>query len=436
MRKRFALALLLLAAPALDAQDTIPAPRAGEEVVDRVVAVVGDTVLLLSDVQAEVDQLRAAGRPVPTDPQGQAALVRQIISSRVNEMVALQAAKAAGIQVQDHEVAPTVDQEISQIRQRFPSEADFRAALAQSGFTPEEFRAFRIEQNRARATVQRFIARRTGEAVKPPVTEEEIRSFFESQRSQMGTRPATISFEQVIVEPVPSDSARAAARRRAEEALEEVRKGTDFAVLAGRYSDEPGARERGGDLGWFKQGQMVRPFEEVAFALRPGDVSGIVETQFGYHIIKLEKVRGGERQARHILIRPEITDADRAKARERADSVAAAARAGASMADLAARYNTPDDQRSASDVPADRLPPAYAPALQGVTAGQVAGPFQVEGGANGAGWVVVRVTERREAGEYTLDEFREQIRESIQQQKIQEQILNELRQQTYIRISL
>ncbi|HEX2190965.1 MAG TPA: peptidylprolyl isomerase [Longimicrobiaceae bacterium] len=437
MRIRTAFALLAAAPAALAAQQTpSPAPQAGEELVDRVVAVVGDTTLLLSDVQDEVTRLRAEGRPVPTDPAGQAELLRQIVQSRVNDLVALQAAKQAGIEVGDDEVARTVDQEIREIRGRFPTQEAYEAALAQSGMTAEEFRSLRMAQTRSRMMVARFVGQRVGNAVRPAVTEEEIRAAFETQRGQLGTRPATVSFEQVIVEPVAADSARAAARREAEQVLEELRRGGDFEVLARRFSDDPGSKERGGDLGWFKQGQMVRPFEQVAFAMRPGDVSGIVETQFGYHIIKLEKVRAGERQARHILIRPDVTDADRERAQVRADSVLAAARAGADMNVLGERYATPADQRYAEDVPLDRLPPAYTPVLQGATAGSVVGPVRVEGGTQGVGWVVLKVIEQRPAGEYTLDEFREQVRESIQQQKMQQQVLEELLRQTYVRISL
>jgi peptidyl-prolyl cis-trans isomerase SurA len=436
MRIRTAFALLAAAPAALAAQNPAPAPQQGEELVDRVVAVVGDTALLLSDVQEEVAQMRAAGRPVPPDADGQAALVRQIVQTRVNDLVALQAARLAGVTVGDDEVERTVDQEIREIRGRFPSEADFNAALAQSGLTLPEFRANRIAQTRSRMMVARFISQRVGSAVKPAVTDAEIQAAFESQRTQLGTRPATVSFEQVIVEPTPSDSAKAAARREAEQVVEELRKGGDFEVLARRFSDDPGSKERGGDLGWFKQGQMVRPFEQVAFAMRPGDVSGIVETQFGFHIIKLEKARAGERQARHVLIRPEVNDADRERARVRADSVFAAAQGGADMNALAERFNTPADQRSAEDVPLERLPPAYAPVMQGAAAGSVLGPVQLEGGTQGVGWAILKVNEQRPAGEYTLEEFREQVRESVQQQKIQQQVLQELLRSTYVRVTL
>jgi peptidyl-prolyl cis-trans isomerase C len=100
------------------------------------------------------------------------------------------------------------------------------------------------------------------------------------------------------------------ARAKIEGLLARVRAGEDFAKLAGEFSDDPGSKKDGGDLGWFGRGRMVKPFEDAAFALKPGEVSGIIESQFGYHIIKLEERRaqgeggsGEQVHARHILVK-------------------------------------------------------------------------------------------------------------------------------------
>ena len=180
---------------------------------------------------------------------------------------------------------------------------------------------------------------------------------------------------------------------------------------------------------------MVRPFEQMAWALRPGDVSPVVQTEFGYHIIKLEKVRGAERQARHILIRPEVTEADIARARQRADSIATAVRGGGNIAEMAARTGTLPEQRHLRDVLPERLPTEYTAGLGDAAAGTVVGPFQVVEAGNPR-FVVAKITERRPGGEYTLADVREQVRDRIVQGKQVERLLAELRQVTAVSLRL
>jgi peptidyl-prolyl cis-trans isomerase SurA len=431
MRTAFALALLLAAAPAL-ARPAHAQP--GEELWDGVVAVVGDTVLLRSDVALFLEQARAQGQQVPTEGPELERFVQQAVEERVSDLLLIEGARAAGLQVTEAEVQLAVDEQIRDVRGRFPNEAAFTQALAEAGRTPETYRAELARQFADQTLVQRFIRQRTQEMAPPAVSDAEVRTFFEANRERFGQRPASVSFQQVIVRPLPDDSARARALRTAQEVLRELNAGGDFEVLARRYSMD-GTRERGGDLGWFRQGQMVRTFDQVVFGMRPGQTSGIVETEFGFHIIRLDRTRGPERQARHILIRPDITQADIDRARTRADSVATAVRAGASAPELAARYDTPDAARFQADVPLDRLPPAFVSGLESAQPGTVVGPLQVENGPNPA-FAVLRVTARQTAGAYTAEEQRERITEVIREQKLMERLLEELRRETYVAVRM
>lgn len=433
MRTAFALLLTLAAVPAL-AQVQAPAPQPGEELWDGVIAVVGDTTLLRSDVLLAVEAMRAEGRPVPTDPAEYGQLVQALVSERVNDLLLLEGARAAGETVNEAEVTAAVEDQIRQVRERFGSEAAYQQALAEAGRTPDGYRAELSRQFADQTLVQRYVRRRLTEMAPPAVTDAEIRAFFDANRARLGTRPASISFQQVLIRPLPSDSARGAALKTATQVLTELNEGAEFEVLARRYGTD-GTRERGGDLGWFRQGQMVREFDQAVFAMRPGQTSGIVETEFGFHVIKLEKVRGPERQARHILIRPEITQANIDAARVRADSVAGAIRAGAQAQELSARYNTPDALRFQQNVPLDQLAPAYQTALEGAVSGTVAGPIAIEGGATPA-YAVVRVTGRQTSGEYTVDDQRERIREIIREQRQMERLVEELRRDMYVSIRL
>ncbi|HEX8212059.1 MAG TPA: peptidylprolyl isomerase [Longimicrobium sp.] len=415
---------------------TVPAAQPGEELVDRVVAVVGDTTLLFSDVQQGLEAYRESGREIPADPAQRAALIRQIVDQRVSDLILLEAARASGLTVNELEVNEAVERQLTQVKQRFNgSEAELSRALQASGRTLEEYRRDLTRQISDRTMIDRYARQEIAKRPRPTIADADAREFFEGVRASVGTRPANVSFEQALVKPLPSDSAKARARRTAEEVLAELGKGGDFEVLARRYSADA-SKEQGGSLGWFREGQMVRPFEVAAFSLRPGQTSGIVETEFGFHIIRLDRIRGPERQARHILIRPEITPEDIAAARTRADSIATAVRGGASLSTFAAATNTPADQRVNRNIPVAQLPPAYAAPLATAEANTLVGPFEVASAQGAPSFAIVRVTERQAEGQYEYADVVDRVKERMAEQRLEEQLLAELRRTTHVVINL
>jgi peptidyl-prolyl cis-trans isomerase C len=127
-------------------------------------------------------------------------------------------------------------------------------------------------------------------AQKITVPEDELKSYYESHKEEFKT-PEMARASHILIKVNPSASAeeKKAAKEKAEVILKKIRNGEDFAKLASEFSDDPGSKIKGGDIGFFSRGRMVKPFEDAAFSLKPGEVSGIVETQFGFHIIKLEE---------------------------------------------------------------------------------------------------------------------------------------------------
>jgi peptidyl-prolyl cis-trans isomerase SurA len=405
--------LSLLALPAVAQEPApLPAPAQGEELWDAVVAVVGDTVLLRSDVLLSIEQLRASGAEVPTDPDAYGALVREVVDDRVTDLLLVQGARRAGVAVLQEEVDEAVNQQVQRVRSQFPSQEAFEAALADAGRTLDSYRAELNRQFHDQTLAQRFIRRRTERMPNPVVPDAEVQAYFEAQRASLPPRPITVSLQQVLVRPRPSPEAMATARRRAEQVLTELQGGADFEVLARRHSMD-GTRERGGDLGWFRQGQMVRPFDAVAFALRPGQTSGIVETDFGFHIIRVDRVRGPERQARHILIRPR----SRSSTWSGHGSGRIRWRARFARVHRWRRWRRSTRRRPRSGACAAfrwtgcrRSTRRRSGALR---PGEVVGPFSMEAGAAGTAFAVVRVTERQEAGPARLEDVEEQIRERL-----------------------
>jgi peptidyl-prolyl cis-trans isomerase SurA len=425
-------ALALLAPAILNAQTPPPA-----ELVDRVIAVVGDSVILDSDVKEQVERRRAFGEPVPTDPQALAAFHRQELESLINEMLILQAAGRDSIVVAPEDVQGQVNAAVAEQERRFGSRAALEQALQREGMTLEQYRRI-AERGIRRAAMQRqYMAAVQRERRPPPVTDAEIRRFFEQRSAELGTRPASVEFEQIVVTPRASDEARRAALEEAESVRRRLLDGEDFSLLARRHSADPGSRERGGELGWFRRGRMVPEFDRVAFSLRTNEISPVVETAFGFHIIRVDRIRGAERQARHILIRPEISADEEARTQQRAQDVADALQRGASADSLRrAVFHDPSEEDRIGPIPQDSLPAPYNAQLRNTATGQIVGPFRRPGQTEA--WVVARVLNVISEGRYTADDrdLREQIRAYLQQEKLVEEIIGDLRRRTYIDIRL
>ncbi len=400
------IAATLLTAPRPAAAQLPGMPGADPEFVDRVVAVVGDSAIVMSQVSERMFQL---GQQMPTDSAALAELQSQVLEALVNEQLLLQAAlKDTLITVDDGRINAIVDDELDQRTRR--------------------------KQN----LQQQFLARQAAGRRAVIVEESEMREFFESQRDALPERPATITFANIVLNAEAADSAKAAAMAEAEDILEQLLAGEDFEELARRHSDDPGSQQLGGDLGWFRRGSgFVKEFEDAAFELRPGQVSIPIETEFGYHLIMVERVRGPERKARHILVQPDVTEEDLQRARTTATEIRTRLEQGEAFGALQEEFGAgpiPDTATVATDQ-LSQLPPGYSAALAGVPADAIVGPIEFgQGGRTSFG--LAQVIEVREAGVATFEDVRTEIHDVLSQQKMQERILAELRSAAHVEIRI
>ncbi len=446
-RRPAALAALLLAGAAagapLAAQDSTATPAAVATkppdtlvVVDRVVAVVGNRPVLASQVDEEIFSRQSQGEHVPTDPDSLEGVRKHIIGSIVDEeLLVQQAQRDTSIKITDPEIADGVEQQVRKIRGNFQSEIDYKNELKKAGFgTPEEYRRWLTDQQRRAAYQNRLIdkLRQEGKLKPVPPTEPEMREYFDEQRSQLGSRPATLSFRQIVISPRPSPAAKARTRAQADSIVLALRKGADFATAAKRFSQDPGSKDQGGSLNWFRRGVMVPEFERVAFSLRPGVVSEPVESPFGYHIIQVERVQPGEVQARHILLIPDIDSVHVDSARALADSVRARVLRGASFDSLQRALHDPSAERQADNVPVDKVPEAYAKVIGQADSGTVGPVIRLPGTGTREQFVIVQVTGRRPQGDIRFEDVRERIRDQLGQQLAIRRYIDRLRNATYV----
>lgn len=435
------LVVACLAPIALAAQTpaTAARPVSASLPIDRVVAIVGAQPLLWTDVLTAVNQRRSQGMQLPTDSAGQATLARSVLSELVDEEILVQKAKEMKLEVTDADVIGAADRQIKSVRAQFKSDEEYRTELRNAGLgTAEEYRKALIEQYRRQQLQQKAFAELRKRAKPVNVTEEEITAAFERSRAALQKRPATVTFRQIIVPPKASPAAKAKAKARADSLLVEIKKGGDFEQIAKRESMDPGTKQLGGDLGWNRRGSgLVPEFEMVMFALRPGDVSPVIETAFGYHIIRVDRVQSAEVKARHILISPVIDSADVAAARVEADTVAAQWRRGVAYDSLVAKHHDATEEKGVlQPFPRDSLPASYQAALTGAKTGDITSPFQLANPRGAPKFAVIQVVTATEAGEYNQAEIRDQIRAQLADERSIRALLDDLRKQTYVSLRM
>ncbi|MEX2526329.1 MAG: peptidylprolyl isomerase [Gemmatimonadota bacterium] len=416
---------------------SLQAQEAGE-MVDRVAAVVGDSIILLTQIEEQIFRLQASGVTIPEEPSALVRLRRELVETLVNQQLVLQAAlRDTTISVPEDRVEQVLEQTLAQQLESFGSEEALQRALTLQGQTNSQYRASLADEIRRELLQERYLETQRRQARVIPVEESEMRAFYESQRTQLQERPATLTFRQILLSPSPSDSARAVARQEAERILGLLAEGQEFEALASRLSQDPGSRQEGGDLGWFRRGVMVPEFEDTAFNLREQEVSGVVETDFGAHIIRVDRIRGGERRARHILIAAEVSPTDVAAVESLAADLAQRARGGESFRALVEEYHN-DASPDSLAIRADRLselPPGYAASLEGAEPGAVVGPIQF-GSGPATTVAVIQVLEVRDEGEFTFEDLQEQIRQQIREQKFQERVIEGLRERSFVEVRI
>lgn len=414
------------------------------QLVDRVAAIVGDTVVLLSEVQQEILRLQSQGAKLP--PRGSAdfqALVRQILSAMVDQLLLFQEAKRAGIEVQDDDADRLTEEYFQQRRSLFSSEDEFQKAVEATGQNMFQYRQSLRAQARAEIMLQRYQRSLQTSGKLPPVdvSEAEIRQYFQANASRE-VRPATVSLNRLVLAPEPSESALDSASEVLKKAAEEILEdGEDFEVVARRYSQDPASRDQGGQLGWLRRNEVVPAFGDAAWYAAPGRIIGPVKTRFGLHLIKVQNVRGGERNLSHILVKPTITQADVELARQRAEALRDSLVAGVDAEHLKDQEGVLDEpevryNNVVMDQIAGRFGPEYRARLVQPRAGEVIGPFEVPGDAGVVNFAVVQVIDYRPEGQFQLDDVRDNIRQALRGQKQMAAYLDKLREETFIKILL
>lgn len=398
------------------------------ELVDRIIAKVGADIILQSDLERQILQMRSAGVDIENIQPV------EVLQQMLEEKILLQKAQDLNLQVDAARIRTYAQNYLTQTKSRYPSPEAFNADLLRMQVTEEELLDYYIEQITNNALTEMLLERYISSQIS--IEEDELRSFYAETRDTLAVKPITWKIGMIMRE-IGASQESGNAQLQAIRALKaRLDAGEDFATLAAAESDCP-SKARGGDLGFFGRGMMVAPFEEAAFNLGVGEISDVVETQFGYHLIKLTETRGNEIRASHILKMLNPTNADSSAARTLMENIRVQYTSGSkSFAELAAEYS--EDTETAAEggiigeFGAEELPELFATALLRTPVGQMTEVLEHEGML----YLMSRVEELPQRL-FEFEEVRQQIYDYLFSQKQMEAYstwMQELMQEQYVQI--
>lgn len=420
----WALALAFPASPPASAQgaaaaagDTALAP--GGERVDGIAAVVQGEPIFESelDEQFYLFLMQSGARP---DSAAAAQMRRDILDRLIEEKLIVQEAQRKKVTVPDAELDQQVEQAVTEAKERVGGEQAFQEELRKENITEGDLRERYRNEIRRQMLANQLL--RTELDLKLEVSPAEAEDYFRNNPGEFPGKPEEVHVALVLIPVEPSGAAKTAARKRAEEVLARIRQGESFTRVAQEVSEDPATRGSGGDLGFFGRGDLDTSFTNAAFALAPGQMSGVVETPFGLHIIRVEEADSarGEVHARHILIRVPVTAEDERRAAALAETVYAEASRGLDFGALARKYSKfrgpQDPNGDLGFVPVSAFSPEFRAALDSLQIGDATRPLK-----NAQGYHIFKLLDRRPERPYELEEVKGQLPELVRQAKLRKQ---------------
>ncbi|NLX72606.1 MAG: peptidylprolyl isomerase [Bacteroidales bacterium] len=414
---------------------------AQSNIIDEVIAVVGDNPVLLSDVEFQHQQAMMQGANFQGD------LKCHIFEQLLLQNLLLEQAKLDSIEVSENMVIMQVDRQINEFVNRAGSKEKLEEWLN------KPLHRIKSEQRvivRNQMLTQQMQSDITG-GVK--VTPAEIRAFY--RNTSPDSLPMVASqyeIQQITIFPKIDTEEIESVKSRLRDFQRQVAEGRDFATLAVLYSEDQGSAARGGELGFMARAELVPEFAQVAFNMQePGRVSKIVESEFGYHIIQLIERQGDRVNVRHILLRPKAKPEAIMAARERADSIAAFIRQDSISFEVAAlKYSMDKDTRingglminpydNSTKFEVQMIPPAINRQLETMEVGSISDPFMMKDERLGKDYFsVIKLKSKTDAHRANInDDY--QLIQTILENKKREEIFHKWivtkQKESYISIS-
>lgn len=415
-------------------------PVAGQEkIIDQIVAIVGESIILESDIESQYLQMQAQGvLPKTGDPKC------QILEDMMMSKLLLHQAKVDSLVVDDGQVERELDGRleyfIRQIGSREKLEQYFQKSYLE---IREDFKEPVREQLLTQQMQSQIIS-----DIK--MTPSEVREYYrKTPKDSLPDIPEEYVLQEIKINPPYSEEARLTARQKLLDLRKRIVEGENFATLAILYSEDPGSASRGGDLGFQGKAELDKDFAKVAFSLKKNQVSPIVETQFGYHIIQMIERQGDRVRVRHILIKPKLSQDAVERAITLLDSVVNKIRNDSLTFEEAAwRYSEDEQTRATGGLlinPAtgdtrfdlSQLDQSTAGVISGMKEGEVSDPFRTMDMAGNVVFKIIKIKKVIPAHKANLEldyDLLQNLAKSGKQKEVFHNWIQEKQKTTYIRI--
>lgn len=340
------------------------------EAMDKIVAVVGNEIILQSEVMGHaVMATREDRRARPDDPR----ILNRSLDVLINERLMMLKAIEDSLTASDDEINERMEYQIQSMAQQFGSERRIEEVYGMS--MTKIRREFREEIRKQ--LLSEKLSQQKFSALK--VSSKEVQDFYKGYVDSIAPIPPQLELFHIVKNIEPSSEAKDKTLAFAKKIRDSLIAGGDFAAFAKRYSQDPGSAANGGDLGMVERGKFIAEFEKVAYALQIGEISQPVETPFGFHIILLLEKRENAVKTRHILLKLGQTESDLERTKKFLDSLKLRVAKGESFEDLAKQYSDDADTKPFGGllgrIEVGKLPPDMRTKVEKLKDGDITEPM-------------------------------------------------------------
>ncbi|MCX2450658.1 peptidylprolyl isomerase [Pedobacter sp. PLR] len=415
--------------------------QAQKKNIDKVVAVLGNNIILLSDLNQQYAQYLNSGNPA--DEKVKCYILQQMLAQKLLK----QQAEIDSITVDESQVDNEVEKRMRMQIQRAGGEERLEQFLNRSVLQYKDEIRPDIKEQLISDNMQQHITKDVS------ITPLEVKKYFDSyKKDSLPDIPTEFEVGEIVLHPKLTKVEKQKFHDKIDALRLRVKSGEDFAFLAKSYSEDPGSAADGGDLGFFDRTRMVKEFTAWAFKLKAGEVSPVFETEHGFHILQVIERRGEQVQARHILVRPQITPASLERVKLQADSIynniinkkiTFSTAASLYSDNKESQYNggmilyADNVTARTTFIPADKLDPKVFLVVDTMKVGDLSKPVRFTGQDGKEGYKLLYLKSKIPPHKGNLEQDYAKFKERAQQAKVDRTLsewFEKRRENTYIRI--